>query len=42
VGVSVGVAFAVAPVAHLLGQAPWWWLVAPLLGVAAGLGRKED
>jgi carbon monoxide dehydrogenase subunit G len=42
VGVSVGVAFAVAHVAHLLGQAPWWWLVAPLLGVAAGLGRKED
>lgn len=42
VGISVAVAFAVAHVAHLLGQAPWWWLVAPLLGVAAGLGRRED
>lgn len=42
VGVSVGVGFAVAHVAHLLGQAPWWWLVAPLLGVAAGLGQRDD
>ena len=42
VGVSVAVGFAVAHAASMLGQAPWWWLVAPLLGVAAGLGQRED
>lgn len=42
VGVSVAVGFAVAHVAWILGQADWWWLVAPLLGVAAGLGQRED
>ncbi|MGB3071427.1 MAG: SRPBCC domain-containing protein [Ottowia sp.] len=42
VGVSVAVGFAVAHAAAMLGQAPWWWLVAPLLGVAAGLGQREN
>ncbi|MET4575912.1 CoxG family protein [Ottowia thiooxydans] len=42
VGVSVAVGFAVAHVAWILGQADWWWLVAPMLGVAAGLGQRED
>jgi carbon monoxide dehydrogenase subunit G len=42
VGISVAVGIAVAHGAVAFGQSPWWWLVAPLLGVAAGLGRRED
>jgi hypothetical protein len=41
-GISVVVGIAVAHGAVALGQSPWWWLVAPLLGVAAGLGRRGD
>lgn len=42
VGISVAVGIAVAHGAVAFGQSPWWWLVAPLLGVAAGLGRREN
>jgi carbon monoxide dehydrogenase subunit G len=42
VGISVAVGIAVAHGAVAFGQSPWWWLAAPLLGVAAGLGRRED
>jgi carbon monoxide dehydrogenase subunit G len=42
VGISLAVAIAVAHGAVAFGQSPWWWLAAPLLGVAAGLGRRED
>lgn len=42
VGISTAVAVAVAHGAVAFGQSPWWWLVAPLLGVAAGLGRRQD
>jgi hypothetical protein len=42
VGISAAVGVAVAHGAVAFGQSPWWWLVAPLLGVAAGLGRRED
>jgi hypothetical protein len=41
VGISVAVGVAVAHGAVAFGQSPWWWLVAPLLGVAAGLGQRE-
>ncbi|HSV84432.1 MAG TPA: SRPBCC domain-containing protein [Ramlibacter sp.] len=40
VGISVAVGIAVAHGAVAFGQSPWWWLVAPLLGVGAGLGRR--
>lgn len=42
VGISTAVGIAVAHGAVAFGQSPVWWLVAPLLGVAAGLGRRED
>jgi carbon monoxide dehydrogenase subunit G len=42
VGISVVVGIAVAHGAVAFGQSPWWWLIAPLLGVAAGLGRRGD
>jgi carbon monoxide dehydrogenase subunit G len=42
VGISVAVGIAVAHGAVAFGQSPWWWLAAPLLGVAAGLGRRGD
>ncbi|MBY4596448.1 SRPBCC domain-containing protein [Ottowia caeni] len=42
VGISVGVSIAVAHGAVAFGQSPWWWLVAPLLGIAAGLGQRGD
>ncbi|VTU45969.1 hypothetical protein SRS16P2_00416 (plasmid) [Variovorax sp. SRS16] len=43
VGVSVAVACVVAYAATTaFQQSPGWWLVAPLLGVAAGLGRRSD
>jgi carbon monoxide dehydrogenase subunit G len=41
VGISAAVGIAVAHGAVAFGESPWWWLVAPLLGVAAGLGRRE-
>lgn len=41
VGATVGVGVLVAQVATTLGQSPWWWLAAPLLGVAAGLGERR-
>jgi carbon monoxide dehydrogenase subunit G len=41
VGISAAVGVAVAHGAVAFGQSPWWWLVAPLLGVAAGLDRRE-
>lgn len=40
-GISLAVGVTVAHVATALGQSPWWWLAAPVLGLAAGLGRKE-
>jgi carbon monoxide dehydrogenase subunit G len=40
VGVSVGVAVAIAHGAVAFGQSPWWWLAAPLLGVLAGLEKR--
>jgi len=39
-GINVAVAVGVAHGAVALGQSPWWWLAAPLLGVAASLGRR--
>lgn len=42
VGISVAVGVAVAHGAVAFGQSPWWWLAAPLLGVAAGLGQRAD
>lgn len=42
VGVSLAVGIAVAHGAVAFGQSPWWWLAAPLLGIAAGLGRRGD
>ncbi|MES2183723.1 MAG: SRPBCC domain-containing protein [Pseudomonadota bacterium] len=43
VGVSVAVACVVAYAATTaFHQSPGWWLVAPMLGVAAGLGRRAD
>jgi carbon monoxide dehydrogenase subunit G len=41
VGISVAVGLAVAHGAVAFGQSPWWWLAAPLLGMAAGLGRRQ-
>jgi carbon monoxide dehydrogenase subunit G len=41
VGITVAVGVAVAHGAVAFGQSPWWWLAAPLLGVAAGLGRRQ-
>lgn len=41
-GYSLMVALAVAHGATAFGQSPWWWVVAPVLGVAAGLGRRDD
>ena len=43
VGISVAVACVVAYAATTaFQQSPGWWVVAPLLGVAAGLGRRAD
>ena len=43
VGISVAVACVVADAATTaFQQSPGWWLVAPLLGVAAGLGQRAD
>jgi len=43
VGISVAVACVVAYAATTaFQQSAGWWLVAPLLGVAAGLGRRAD
>ncbi|OWT73676.1 MULTISPECIES: CoxG family protein [unclassified Achromobacter] len=39
-GINVVAALAVAHGAVALGQSPWWWLAAPLLGVAASLGKR--
>lgn len=40
-GVSVAAGLLVALAAWAFGQSPWWWLVAPVLGVAAGIGREN-
>ena len=40
-GVSVAVGALTALAAAAFGQSPWWWLVAPVLGVAAGIGRRS-
>ncbi|MEN9889415.1 MAG: hypothetical protein RL559_1452 [Pseudomonadota bacterium] len=42
VGISLAVALVVAHAAVALDQSPWWWLVAPLLGLAAGLDKRRD
>lgn len=42
VGISFAIGIAVAHGAVAFGQSPWWWLVAPLLGLAAGLDRRQD
>lgn len=43
VGVSVAVACVVAYAATTaFHQSPGWWFVAPMLGMAAGLGRRAD
>ncbi|MFC4274456.1 CoxG family protein [Achromobacter aloeverae] len=39
-GINVAVALGVAHGAVALGQSPWWWLAAPLLGIAASLGKR--
>lgn len=39
-GINVAAAIGVAHGAVAFGQSPWWWLVAPLLGVAASLGPR--
>ncbi|WP_233236617.1 CoxG family protein [Bordetella sp. LUAb4] len=41
-GINVAAALGVAHGAVALGQSPWWWLAAPLLGVAASLGKRAD
>jgi carbon monoxide dehydrogenase subunit G len=41
-GISVVVGAVVAYCATVLGESPWWWLVAPALGLVAGIGRKDD
>jgi carbon monoxide dehydrogenase subunit G len=41
-GITLSVGVIVAHGAAAFNQSPWWWLVAPLLGVAAGLGRRGD
>ncbi|WP_299453012.1 SRPBCC domain-containing protein [uncultured Pigmentiphaga sp.] len=41
-GINLAVAMAVAHGAVAFGQSPWWWLVAPLLGAAASLGKRGD
>lgn len=41
-GINVAVAVGVAHGAVAFGESPWWWLAAPLLGVAASLGRRSD
>ena len=40
-GVSVAVGVLVALAAWAFGQSPWWWLAAPVLGLAAGIGREN-
>lgn len=40
IGINVVVALGVAHGAVAFGQSPWWWLAAPLLGVAASLGKR--
>lgn len=42
VGISLTAGVVVAHAAVAFGQSPWWWLAAPLLGVAAGLGQRGD
>jgi carbon monoxide dehydrogenase subunit G len=42
VGISFAIGIAVAHGAVAFGQSPWWWLVAPVLGLAAGLDRRQD
>lgn len=42
VGITLAAGIAVAHGAVAFGQSPMWWLVGPLLGVAAGLGRRQD
>ncbi|OZI24426.1 hypothetical protein CAL18_02210 [Bordetella genomosp. 7] len=39
-GINVAVAIGVAHGAVALGESHWWWLAAPLLGVAASLGKR--
>lgn len=39
-GINLAVAVGVAHGAVAFGQSPWWWLAAPLLGVAASLGKR--
>jgi carbon monoxide dehydrogenase subunit G len=39
-GINVAVAIGVAHGAVAFGESPWWWLAAPLLGVAASLGKR--
>jgi carbon monoxide dehydrogenase subunit G len=41
-GINVAAAVGVAHGAVAFGQSPWWWLAAPLLGVAASIGRRGD
>lgn len=41
-GISVVAGAAVAYCATVLGESSWWWLVAPALGLVAGIGRKDD
>ena len=42
VGISLAIALVVAHGAVALDQSPWWWLVAPVLGLAAGLDKRRD
>jgi carbon monoxide dehydrogenase subunit G len=40
-GISVAAGLLVALAAWAFGQSPWWWVAAPMLGVAAGIGREN-
>jgi hypothetical protein len=41
-GLNAAAGLVVACVAVALGQSYWWWLAAPLLGVAAAAGRRGN
>lgn len=41
-GLNVAAGLVVACGAVTLGQSPWWWIVAPVLGLAAAVGRGAN
>jgi len=41
-GINVAAAIGIAHGAVAFGQSPWWWLVAPAVGIAASLGPRGN